>query len=223
VKTIFKLFFFIFVLAIFVLGTVYFSRVFLLEKAISFRSGLNVHFSAIDINKDNIEIKGTELRNRGSYTQENALTIQTINIDAPLSHYLDKKSVIDKVTLDQLVINFERPNLLSNQNNWSDLTKEGLTTSEAPTKSDKEVLIKHLVLKNIKLYIYVPGSGVQERQIDNISFKNIKATDDDFIKKIVNAILIRIAFQLKSLNLPIDIPENTVKGVFETVDKMLSF
>lgn len=80
----------------------------------------------------------------------NALTAETMTINAPWTAFMSKDVVIDEIVLDNVYIGFEFKSIKGTDGNWSAIFKSMQSAKDtAPNQHKQTLLIRRLVLKNI--------------------------------------------------------------------------
>lgn len=81
---------------------------------------------------------------------QNALTAETMTINAPWTAFMGKDIVIDEIVLDNVYIGFEFTSIKGTNGNWSTIFKNMQNSKDtAPNQHKQTLLIRRLVLRNI--------------------------------------------------------------------------
>lgn len=147
----------------------------LVSKELSKQAQVPVSMEALQISSSSIHINKLKVGNPPSYTLPKALTVNTIQINAPLSRYFDPQITLDRLVLDDIYVGLEFDSKNSKQGNWS--TIMGHLNGEEPQNSQKNVLIKKLILTNLSIELaYRDGSAPPKKlqkisriELDNVS------------------------------------------------------
>ncbi len=199
---------------------------------------VSVEIGDMNFSMNNIKIDNLEIGNPRAFKLEHAFTAQEINIKAPLTGYLQKDIVIDEIVLNNVYIGLEFESAKGTNGNWTAILSSAQTaqTQSAPSKSDKTVLIKRLVLNNINADLLYQSDGNVRHlpPIPQIVLYNISSKGGNLTDQLMNSALgqmvkeIFIQENLKDLfdNIFEQIPQNTIKdalkpfkGLFNAVDK----
>jgi len=225
-KRLIKILFGIIVLLIIVGVILFFTRTFITERVLSSKLGATVRINEINFNPPQILVDDAKLKNPKGFKAPNALAVDNIKITAPYGNYLDKVINIDEIALDNILLVLEPLQKNPSQNNWTELL--GNINSESKVSNEggsRHAIIKRLVLTNITIRIYNASGSYQDKVISRIELKDIKTADGDLARRIMQAIISELLFNLNDLlKLPLEIlNQDTIKGVFDKVDSKIPF
>jgi hypothetical protein len=187
----------------------------------------DIHFSLNKIKVDNFVVG-----NPPGYKLKKAFSIEDTEILAPVSRYLHDAIVIDEIDMNNVYIGLEFQSIKSTEGNWTTIMSnaQSAQTKSAASASKKTVLIKKLVLKNIKVDLLYQSDGKvrQLRTIPQIVLTNISSQGGNLTDQLMNSALgeavkevfvqenlkdvLNKIFQLPSGN-PSDVL-NGIKGLF---------
>lgn len=151
----------------------------LLSKALSQKMQVPVSIQNLSASWDQVVIDDIQVNNPSKSTLSHALTCHTLSIDAPLTRYLSKNLVIDKVHLHQIYLGLEFNSALNTEGNWTlimdHIKKRPIQSADRKTK--RTVLIKKLILTDTQVdVVYRKEGGTIQRlplipymEMDNIS------------------------------------------------------
>jgi len=215
-KWLFRIFFFIIFLAVSSALIVYVNRVKFLTAALSQAMNVTVEIEAIDIAKNGAVIRGLKMKNPPGCTLQHALTVHRIDIlldwmklMQALVSFKKSKIVIDSITADSLLMGIELFTTTGSVSNWSRIVEAVSQPSDTP--SSIEVMIKKLVMTNIKLevkYHNFVRATLNPAPIKRIELKNIGGEENVGMKQlflIISKVLLNQA--ASTLNLKMLIPE----------------
>jgi uncharacterized protein involved in outer membrane biogenesis len=173
--------------------------------------GVAVEIEDIRLGPSHFTIDNFEIGNVPNSILEKAFTVETLDIQAPLTNYFNPKVVIEKVQLDNVYLGLEFDSATSTQGNWtrimSNLDKgasEDVPPSRRKRKSEKStqqssaetlgrsVFIKELIINNISVdLVYVEGGGRIKKLpvIKQIVLKNISSEEGFPIDQLMNSVL----------------------------------
>lgn len=198
-----------------------------------------VQIGDMDFSLNKIQIDNLEISNPRGYKLDHALTVQEIDIHAPLTGYLNKDIVIDEINLNNVYLGLEFASPKGATGNWTTIMGNAKNAQDksSPSTSDKTVLIKRLVLNNINADLLYQSDGkirhlptLPQIVLVNISSKGGNVTDqlmnsalgemlkEIFIKENLKDALDTIFKNIPGSN-PIKDALQPLKGLFNTLDK----
>lgn len=190
---------------------------------LSSKLGVAVHIEDIDITKENISIDEFEISNPIGSKLPKAFFSKLISIDAPLGNYLDNDVIVDQIAVDNIYVSLEFSSSGSPDGNWTRIMnnlKEGEAPKSEKKKGGKTVLIKRLVLTDLKIDLVQNGKVRNLPQIDRLTFTDISSEGGFPINQIINAVLTEMLFSIfKENNLQnmlenvLQLPEVPLKGL----------
>lgn len=196
----------------------------IVSHKLSKRAGVSVTISDIRLSPSMIKIDGIRVGNPAEYSKTpRALSVDDMRINVPLSRFLDKRIVIDEMTMDDVYVGLEFDSPNSKKGNWTTImnnmsqsTKEDSNKAKAKGKTTS-VLIKHLVITDLQIELaYKTGGKVNRklRPIDRIELTNISSEGGIPTAQIMNIIMqetLRNIFSKEGL-------QNMLEGVLNPSD-----
>ena len=183
----------------------------MLATHLSKELGVAVEIEDIEVGFSHFTINNFEIANIAEGILDKAFSVETLDIEAPLSNYFNPKVVIEKVQLDNVYLGLEFDSATSTQGNWtrimSNLDKgasEDVPPSRRKRKSEKSaqhssaetpgrsVFIKELIINTISVdLLYVQGGGRIKKlpMIKQIVLKNISSEEGFPIDQLMNSVL----------------------------------
>ena len=184
---------------------------------------VSVEIDDIDLSMNSIEIEKVEIGNPKNSILPKAFSCEVIDIFAPLMNYFDNNIVIDMIKIDDIYLGLEFEAPGKTQGNWTTIMGN-FKASESPSKSTKTVLIKKLILSNIRMDLaYRTGDRKIQKlaPIDHLEFNNISSEGGIPTEQITNIIfkqMLKSVFDKANL-------KNMLEGVLDpqgsTWDKMV--
>lgn len=147
---------------------------------------LSISLSALTVDR-------FEIYNPPNFAMNKALSVERIVIQAPPTRFLHDPIKIDEITADHIYIGLEFNSPKSAKGNWSTLLRSAQTSQEENKKSasNKSVLIKRLVLKNIQADLYYKNEQKTRRlkPIQQIELHNISSQGGDIGDQLMRSAL----------------------------------
>lgn len=156
----------------------------ILSHKLSKRAGVSITLSDIRLSPGRIKVDGIRVGNPSDYSKTpRALSVGDMVVNAPLTSFLDKKIVIDEMTMDDVYIGLEFDSPTSKNGNWTTImnnisksTKEDSDKAKAKGKTTS-VLIKRLVITDLQIELaYKTGEKPNRtlRPTNRVELKNRK-------------------------------------------------
>ena len=183
----------------------------MLATHLSKELGVPVDIEDIEIGFSHFTIDNFEISNLPNGILEKAFSVETLDIQAPLTNYFNPQVVIEKVQLDNVYLGLEFDSATSTQGNWTRImsnldtaASEGAPRSRRKRKSEqathqpstgtpgRSVFIKELIINNISVdLVYVQGVGRVKKLpvIKQIVLKNINSEEGFPIDQLMNSVL----------------------------------
>ena len=139
----------------------------LVSKELSKQAKVPISMDALQLSLSNIHIEKLKVGNPPFYTLPKALTVDTIEITAPLSRYFDPQITLDRLTLDNIYVGLEFDSKNSKQGNWS--TIMGHLNGSDPQNTSKNVLIKKLILTNLSIELAYKDASSPPKKLQKIT------------------------------------------------------
>ena len=141
---------------------------------------VGVEIGDISLSLDNIKVTKLNIENPRNFKLERAFSTQELDFHAPLTNYLKDDIVIDEIDLDNVYIGLEFDSPKSANGNWTTIMKNAsdAQSKSSQSKSQKTVLIKRLILTNIRADLLYQSEGkirhlpvIPRMELTNISSK----------------------------------------------------
>ncbi|MCX6990768.1 MAG: AsmA family protein [Chlamydiae bacterium] len=183
----------------------------MLASHLSKEIGVPVEIEDIEVGFSHFTIENFEIGNVPNGILAKAFSVETLDIEAPLTNYLNPQVVIESIQLDNVYLGLEFDSATSTQGNWtrimSNLDKaasedvppsrrkrksEQSTTQSSPSTPGRSVFIKELIINNISVdLLYVQGGGKVKKLpvIKQIVLKNISSEEGFPIDQLMNTVL----------------------------------
>ncbi len=182
----------------------------------------------ISIGFSSIEIDELEIANVPGGKLPKALSVGQIKSKAPITNYLKEKIVIEEISLEEIYLGLEFNSSSGTKGNWTELMNNLEATAE-PTnpkkeESQRDLLIKRLVLKDIQVEVYYKNNKTTRKlkPIDEIVLTNISSENGFPTDQIMHSVLgqmLKSVFVQENLNNMLDDllndPESSGNGILE--------
>ncbi|MDJ0651750.1 MAG: hypothetical protein QNJ27_01900 [Simkaniaceae bacterium] len=210
----------------------------ILSRKLSKRVGSSVTISGIGLSPNKIKVDGIRVGNPSGYSKTpHAFSVDDAIINTSLIHFLDKKIVIDEMTIDAIYIGFEFDSPTSKNGNWKTLMNNmSQSTKDDSNKGKKKggttsVLIKRLVMTDLQIELAYKTGGKPNRKlrpIDRIELTDVSSKGGILTAQIINIIMreiLRNIFSREGLQNILDgvlNPQDASAGVRHTLKGLLS-
>jgi hypothetical protein len=152
-----------------------------------------VEIGDIKLATSGVSVEGFDIYNPKGYRLAKAFASQIITIQTSLKSLLEDDIVIEEIHLDNVYIGLEFESIRSTKGNWKTIlanaqkAKEGST----PSKSNKTVFIKRLLLNNInaELYYQTDQKIRKLKPIPQIELRNISSQGGNLSDQLMNSAL----------------------------------
>lgn len=171
----------------------------IISHKLSKTAGVTVSIEDIKFSSSSIEVDTIHVHNpKGYHKTKRALSVGTLTVDIPFSHFFDNKLVINEMTLDDVHIGLEFDSPKNPQGNWTTIMNHmsSSTTKEKNKAKDTDkttsVLIKTLVITDLKIELaYKTGNKANHklRTLDKIVLNNISSEGGLPANQIMNIVL----------------------------------
>ena len=122
-----------------------------------------------------------------------AFSCDRLSVQAWVSNYLKNNIVIDLIELDDVYLGLEFDSPSSATGNWTRLMENlQKATQESSAKSTKTVLIKKLIIRNIKtqvVYLNKKDGVINLKPIEVLEFDNISSDEGFPLEQLSNSVL----------------------------------
>jgi uncharacterized protein involved in outer membrane biogenesis len=149
-----------------------------------------------------------------------ALTIGKLSVVAPITTYLRKDIKIEKITLDNLILDVEVIPGAEGLTNWDAIVNH-ITSPQKPTDStsDTTTTIDTLLINNITVNYLDAAGNVNTTTIKNLTFKNLSTKNGDITSQIAKTILLKILLDVKNVSkIPLKITNESVNTFFKQMN-----
>lgn len=216
-KTFFK-FFIIIILLLFTAGFFAWNMVpSWITSKLSKEAGVTVTIGDIGATFDKINVRRFYMGNPPGRILSKAMTIQKIEIDAPLSRYFDNNITIDKVDAKNIYIGIEFDKKGSSNGNWTTIMGNIKRNALEDGGEKKTVLIRKLVLHNITIdlaYTNERGKVKRLKPIGRIELNNV-SSEGGIPSSVIMDIMIQ---QMLDKIFSIENLQNMIQGVLKGID-----
>jgi hypothetical protein len=182
-----------------------------------------VSLQKVALGLSNITLKNLVVSNVPKSVLPNAFSAGTISFNAPLTNYVKDDIVIEEIDMDDVYLALEFESPTNTKSNWNTLMKPLASKSSNATPSKKTVLIKTLVITNIRVDLVYKSKGANVKAlppIDKIVLTNISSEEGFPMDQLMNSVLgqmlksvfIRQNLQ-DALNSLLNQPKDTVEGI----------
>lgn len=165
----------------------------MIASSLSKRLRVGVEIGDMKLSFKAIQVDRFDIRNPPGYKLPKALSAQTIVIEAPPTHYLNKDIKIEEIVVSDVYIGLEFDTIKSTRGNWSTILGNAKTAQEESTKSasDKTVFIKRLLLTNIQADLLYQSDGKVRKlkPIPQIELRNISSKGGNIGDQLLNSAL----------------------------------
>jgi uncharacterized protein involved in outer membrane biogenesis len=153
-----------------------------------------VEIGDIDLSLRSITVDKLEIGNPSGYYLPRAFACDKIFVDSPLTRYFSEHIEIDEIDLDNVYLGLEFDSPSGTKGNWTALMQNAKAAQEAGKneKSKRSVLIRRLVLNNIRTDLIYRNQGDKVRHlpvIKRIELKNISSEGGNVMDQIMNSAL----------------------------------
>lgn len=201
------------IIAAVVIVTLYWSRLpeFISSK-LSEKMRVQVSIEEINVGWDAIGVNNVSVGNPEGYRLAKAFQTESIDVQAPLPNYLDNPIVIDKVQLDHVYVGIELDSKKSKTGNWTVILGNLEGGEKKPSKGGKKVLIKKLILTDIKIDLaYNKENQVTHLDtIKRLEFNNVSSEEGIPLEQISSIILNQMLKKIFSIENLTDMLQNVI-------------
>ncbi len=194
------------ILAAVIIGFITWSRVpDILADHASKKLKVSVEIDDIRLKWGEILIDKVSIGNPPGAILSKAFSCKLIDIQAPFTHYLDQKIIIDQIEVDNVYLGLEFDSAKGTDGNWTRIMSNFKSTSSQGSNDKKKkssqstaaepgrsVLIRSLILTNIDVdVVYRKEGGKIQRlkRIDRIELTNVSSQGGLPMDQIMNSVL----------------------------------
>lgn len=202
-----------------------------ISSTLSKKAKVAVSIQKIVFDTKNIQVSDLNVSNPEGSTLPTALTVDTINVDAPITNYFHDNIVIDQITLDTVYLSLEFYKPKSTTGNWTYIIANLNENTGQKKENSTEILIKKLRLNNVEIDMYTHNSGTGVKRlkpIKKMEFTNITSSGGIPSAQIMNVVMqqaLREIFSIQNLgNMLKDAltPQNTPGNMLNTFKGLFS-
>lgn len=165
----------------------------MIASNLSKRLQVGVEIGDMSLSPSSIGVEKFVIHNLPRYKLPNAFSAEKIDIEAPLTRYLKNDIVIEEIIVSDVYIGLEFESIKSAKGNWSTILANAQSAQEESSKtaSEKTVLIKRLLLTNIRVDLYYQSEGKIKKlkTIPQIELTNISSQGGNVGDQIMNSAL----------------------------------
>jgi hypothetical protein len=166
--------------------------------------GVAVFIDRFKFTPRSVAVDRTVIGNPTDSILANALKIEALEAEAPLSRFFKRSIVLDAVNLSDVYLGLEFDSMLNSHGNWSVIMKN-LTSSlkSEPSKKSKSLLIKHLTIKDLQIDLVFKQDNKGVRHLKPIAlmeFKNVSGEGGALIDQFTNIVMGEILKEVFSMN-----------------------
>jgi hypothetical protein len=176
----------------------------LASKALSKRMQVEAKIADIDLSTNSLQIKDVEIGNPKNSVLAKAFSVGSIEVAAPLSHYMSDPLIIDKIEINKVYLGLEFMGPTSLTTNWSVILNNLKGHAQAAAKKEKgrTVVIKKLILTDISSDIVLNQNlGVKNLpHIARLEFDNISS--DEGVTHLILDQMVQAVFSNQTLPSP---------------------
>lgn len=171
----------------------------IIASNLSEKMKVEVKIGDIALSTDTVSVKKIEIGNPKGSKLPVAFSTDSIEVRAPLVHYIDDAIVIDAIEINNIYMSLEFTSPTATEGNWPTII-DNLKKSSPPEepkaqkeeKNGKSVLIKKLILTdiNVDLIYTLTGGEVQKlKTIPRLEFDNVSSESGISLDQIITLIL----------------------------------
>lgn len=148
----------------------------IVSHSLSKRAQVSVSIAGISLRARHLKVNKLSLGNPPSSILPQALKINTIDVQVPLSHFFHEKIVIPSMELSNIYLGLEFNSRSDHRGNWTYIMKNLNDANEGGTRSQSttEVLIRKLTLSNLTVAIVYKD---RSKDIQTIHIPSLEFTD----------------------------------------------
>lgn len=166
----------------------------IVSKKLTKAMGVKVHIAALSKPPANISAKGLFIDNPPGSVLKRALAASSIDTDMSYFSIFNQKIVIDHVELNDVYLGLEFNSKLSSHGNWTAIMNhlDASTKAKAGSSKSKMVLIKTLIIKNLKIdlaYRSDPKKVIHLKPIDQMVIHNVGSNNGHLAEQISAIVL----------------------------------
>lgn len=185
----------------------------ILANNLSKKLGVPVEIADIDLAFSHLTVENFEIGNVPGGILAKAFSVETLDVAAPLTRYLNNQIVIDTIQLDNVYLGLEFDSATSTKGNWTRIMsnlqdsidqdtppekkkekkrKKKKAEQPAQPSSGRSIFIKELVINNISMdLVYIQGDGRIKKLpvIKQIVLKNINSEEGFPVDQLMSSVL----------------------------------
>ncbi|MES2344565.1 MAG: AsmA family protein [Chlamydiota bacterium] len=192
----------------------------MISNSLSRKMQVSVEIDDISLRPSLIGIHKLNIASPKGYTLPKSLSVDTLEIHAPLLRYFDQNVVIEEIDLQKVYLGLEFNKKGSKNGNWSLIMEnyqESTNAGVKKEKTEKSVLIKKLVLNNISVDLAYKDTGsVQHlKPIKRLEFTNVTSEGGiptDQISNLIMQQMLKEVFSQENL-------QNMIEGFLQSPEQ----
>lgn len=165
----------------------------MIASNLSKRLQVGVEIGDMSLSTKSIGVDRFVIHNPPKYKLPKAFSSEKIAVDAPLTRYMKDNIEIEQIIVSDVYIGLEFESIKGTKGNWSTILANAQSAQDESSKSasDKTVLIKRLLLTNIKVELFYQNEGKVKKlkTIPQIELKNISSKGGNVGDQIMNSAL----------------------------------
>ncbi|GAB4185415.1 MAG: hypothetical protein Tsb0015_02360 [Simkaniaceae bacterium] len=210
------------------------------SSSLSDKAKVDVSIGHIGIYPSSISAENIKVGNPAGSILPQALKVDKLKADVPITHFFDRQIIIPMMTLDDIYLGLEFDKKGSKTGNWttimdnlnksmdSDSKKSSQSKKDPSEKAKRSVLIKKLILTNIKIELVYRSEGKVHKldPIPRLEFTNVSSEGGLPTAQITNLIMqhmLKEVFSIKNLQNMIEgVIKGSSDGVLDTIKGFFS-
>lgn len=198
----------------------YLNRTWFISKIFSSKLKTKVSIEKIYITSKSIDVRGIKIYNKFGDKKKMpyAITIETLQINAPLKNYLNRHVEIKDILVSNVKLYIQFTTKNHSKTNWSELIDSFNPEKESYSEKNSETFstIELLEIKKIKAYIgSIFDSKIMKRSVPDLTFKKINTQKGHIFKKIAQTVISHLVIHIQDIiTFPIKIPFEVIKSLF---------
>jgi hypothetical protein len=177
-------------------SVIYSFRVPLINRNLSKLFSVPVRLETFDLSLKQISIGNFEIYNPPKSVVPKAMTIRSLEVDAPLWNYLEPHTEIDNIVINGINVDVEFYDPLYRNMNWDPiLGSSSSSTKEAQKGEDSSASVKSLTIQNLQITLRLPNQQPQVFTVRGpVVYKNLDSRKGG-VTKVVADLVVRIVLQ----------------------------
>lgn len=163
-----------------------------IASSLSSKTGVGISIGDINFTLSSIEMDEFEVGNPPGSLLSKALSVDKTLLEVPLQRFFDKRVEIPHLYLKDIYLGLEFDSKKSKRGNWTTIMKNlSRAVDGAGKNSEREVLIKYLVLENLDIELAYRDTGEVKKlsKINRIELTNVSSKGGLPTAQIMNIIM----------------------------------